>query len=278
MKRNILNELSRFRRAEGAKSLLAFSRLYMKHHMQYEPSAAHLEIYGLLDEAIVKRGKKIAIAAPRFFGKSTLITLMYVCYLICHSKKGAYIAIISNTASQATQILDNIKKELTENPLLRTDFPEIFESKGGTKCLRWRESDIITRNGVKITALGTGQQIRGRRFGIIRPTDVIADDMEDSENTFSLEVLNKRRDWYDKSVLKVGSEVTNHILIGNLYHPHSLLAEFVSKDENPSWTKRVYPTLVTWPKNMDLWEMWSHIYRGRNEFRVKRSGCGSGVL
>ncbi|MBP7055708.1 MAG: phage terminase large subunit [Candidatus Omnitrophica bacterium] len=266
MKRDILTDLSKLRRAESAKSLLAFSRLYMKHHMQYEPSEAHLEIYRLLDEAMVKRGQKIAIAAPRFFGKSTLITLIHVLRLICHSP-GAYIVIISNTASQATQMLDNIKKELMENELIRMDFPEVFESKGISKCLRWRESDIITRNGVKIMALGTGQQIRGRRFGTTRPTDVIADDMEDSENTFSLDLLDKRRDWYDKSVLRVGAENTNHTFLGNLYHPHSLLAEFVSKEDNPSWTKRIYSTIITWPKNMDLWEVWSAIYRGRNEFQ-----------
>ncbi|MCX5680274.1 MAG: hypothetical protein NTZ95_06475 [Candidatus Omnitrophica bacterium] len=264
MKNNIPNGLSRLRRDEGSKSVYAFAKLYMKHHLQFMPSEAHLEIYRLLDAAVVNRGKKIAIAAPRDFGKSTLITLIYIIYCICYSKE-KFIVIISNTASQASQILDNIKKELTENELLQIDFPEIFEFKLGFKQLRWREGDIITRNNIKVMALGSYQQIRGRRFGIARPSLVIADDLEDSENTFSLETIDKRREWYDKSVLKVGSEDTNYIFIGNLYHPHSLLSEYVGTDNNPTWIKKIYSAIVVWPKHMDLWDKWNSIHNYREE-------------
>ena len=265
MKTNLQNELSRLRREEGSKSVFMSAKLYMKHHLQFEPSPAHMETYGLLDMATIERGKKIAIAAPRDFGKSTLITLIHIVHCICHSKE-KFIVIISNTASQARQILDNIRKELTENELLKTDFPEIFEFKFGHKQLRWREEDIITRNNVRIMTLSSYQQIRGRRHGIDRPTLVIADDLEDSENTFSLETLDKRRDWYEKSVLKVGSKDTNYIFIGNLYHPHSLLSEYVSPDKNPAWIKKVYPAIVTWPKNMELWDKWNNIYNYREQF------------
>ncbi len=267
MKNNIARELSRLRRQEGSKSLLTFSRLYMRHHMEFDPSAAHLEIYRILDAATLERGKKIAIAAPREFGKSTTVTLIDVIYSICYSKE-EFIVIISNTASQAAQILDNIKKELTENELLKLDFPEVFESSGKFKLLRWRQSDIITRNKVLVLALGSGQQIRGRRFGTARPTLVLADDLEDAENTFGVESRDKMKDWYEKSVLKVGSEVTNYIFIGNLYHPYSLLSEYVCPDEYPTWIKKVYPALVTWPRRMDLWDdTWANIYNHKMEFK-----------
>lgn len=265
MKINILSYLSRLRREAGGKSVFIFAKLYMKHHLHFDPSLTHIEIYHLLDTATVERGKKISIAAPRDFGKSTLITLIYIIYCICYLKE-KFIVILSNTASQANLILDNIRKELAENELLKVDFPEIFEFKLGFKQIRWREGDIITRNNIKIMALGSGQQIRGRRHGIDRPTLVIADDLEDSENTFSLEILDKRREWYEKSVLKVGSGITNHIFIGNLYHPHSLLSEYVSQDKNQTWIKKVYPSIVTWPRNMELWDKWNNIYSCREEF------------
>ena len=267
MKNNIASELSRLRREEGSKSLLAFAKLYMKHHMEFDPSAAHLEIYHILDAATKERGKKIAVAAPRDFGKSTMITLIDVVYSICYSKE-KFIVIISNTASQANQILDNIKKELTENTLLKLDFPEVFESSGKFKLLRWRQSDIITRNKILVLALGSGQQIRGRRFGVARPTLVVADDLEDSENTFGIESRDKMKDWYEKSVLKVGSEDTNYIFIGNLYHPYSLLSEYVCPDKYPAWIKKVYPAIVTWPRRMDLWDdKWANIYNHKIEFK-----------
>jgi len=241
----------------------------MKHHMDFEPSPAHLEIYHILDTATAERGKKIAIAAPRDFGKSTMITLIHIVYCICYAKE-KFVVIISNTASQANYILDNIKKELTENELLRLDFPEIFESKGQLKLLRWRQSDIITRNKILILSLGSGQQIRGRRFGVARPSLIISDDMENSENTFGTESRDKMKDWYERSVLKAGSEETNYIFIGNLYHPYSLLSEYVNPDSYPKWVKKVYPAIVTWPKRMDLWEdKWANIYNYRMEFNRK---------
>ena len=266
MRNNIVSDLSRLRRQAGSKSLLAFAKIYMKHHLEYELSAAHLEIYRMLEAATAERGRKIAIAAPRYFGKSTMITLIYVVYCICYSKE-QFIVIISNTSSQVIQILDNIKKELMENELLKLDFPEIFESGGKLKLLRWRQADIITRNKVLVLALSSGQQIRGRRFGTARPTLVLADDLEDSENTFGVESRDKMKDWYEKSVLKVGSENTNYIFIGNLYHPYSLLSEYVCPDEYPAWIKKVYPAIVTWPKRMDLWDdKWANIYNHKIEF------------
>jgi predicted phage terminase large subunit-like protein len=265
MNNNFQKELSRLRREEGSKSLFMFAKLYMKDHLQFDPSPAHMETYHLLDTATIERGKKIAIAAPRDFGKSTLITHIHIIDCICYLKE-KFIVIISNTSSQARQILDNIRKELTENELLKIDFPEIFEFRFGHKHLRWREEDIITRNNVRIMTVSSYQQIRGRRHGIDRPTLVIADDLEDSENTFSLETLDKRRDWYEKSVLKVGSKNSNYIFIGNLYHPHSLLSEYVSPDKNPTWIKKVYPAIVTWPKNMEMWDKWNNIYSHREQF------------
>lgn len=265
MKNNLGSELSRLRRQEGSKSLLAFAKLYMKHHLEHELSPAHLEIYRILDTATAERGKKIAIAAPRDFGKSTMITLIYLAYSICYSKE-KFIVVISNTASQANQILDNLKKELTENGLLKLDFPEVFESDGKFKLLRWRQSDIITRNKVLVLALGSGQQIRGRRFGVARPTLVVADDLEDSENTFGIESRDKMKDWYEKSVLKVGSEDTDYIFIGNLYHPYSLLSEYVCLDKYPTWIKKVYPAIVVWPNRMDLWDdKWANLYNYKIE-------------
>ena len=266
MKVTIKDDLSSLRREEGSKSLRAFAMLYMQHHMEFLPSEAHIELYDLLDKITIERGKKIAIAAPRDFGKSTMITLIYIAYCICYSKE-KFMVVISNTASQACQMLDNIKKELTENELLRVDFPEIFEFKFGFKQLRWREGDVITRNNIRIMAFGSGQNPRGRRFGSARPTLIIADDLENAENTFSQDARDKTRDWFEKSILKLGSEITNYIFIGNLYHPYSLLGEYTSTDTNQTWIKKVYSAIMTWPMRMDLWDKWSNIYNSREAFK-----------
>ena len=261
----IINKAGTLRRETAQKSLLNFARLYLSDHLRFSPSKAHLEIYELLFDMLKNRGKKVAIAAPRDFGKSTMITLIYILYCICYEKE-RFIVIISNTASQAMKILENVKKELTENTRLKEDFPEICEVDKKPKPPRWTQTGIITRNNIEVLALGSEQQIRGRKHGSHRPTLVIADDLEDAENTFSEETNEKRKEWFSKSVLKVGSEGTNFLIIGNLHHPRSMLAEYVAPDLNISWTKRIYKALITGPINMALWEKWRNIYQGKERF------------
>ena len=80
-----LNEDISIRRKAAEGSILAFAKLYFPHHLKVNPSEAHNEVYELLLQATNEKGKKIAIAAPREFGKSTMITLiyLYLSYLLC---------------------------------------------------------------------------------------------------------------------------------------------------------------------------------------------------
>lgn len=253
MNNNIYNDALNLRRKTGGMSLLAFARLYLGEHVRIPPSSSHLEIYGFLSDMITNRGKKLAVAAPRDFGKSTLIALAYIVYLICYAKEH-FIVIISNTASQACKILDNVRKELTENEALRRDFPEIFENEGKPKPPRWTTDDIVTRNNIEILALGYGQQIRGRKHGHHRPTLVIMDDLEDGENTFSYETKEKMKRWFERSVLKVGSSSSNFLFIGTVHNSFSLLGEYLSSEVDPSWQSKKYKAIEEWPKHMNLWE------------------------
>lgn len=263
MSHDFKQDASSLYRKQGEESLAKFAKLYLRHHVTIEPSAAHSKIYDTLLSITHDRGKKIAIAAPRDFGKSTLVTLVYLTYLICYSKE-RFIVVISNTASQAVAILENLRKELTENELLRRDFPEIFEAEGRPKAPKWKQNDIITRNGIEVLALGYGQQIRGRKFGAKRPTVVIMDDLESGENQFTLESKEKMKRWLNGSVLKVGSEGTNYLFIGTVHHALSLLAEYLKDESDPVWTGMKFRAIQEWPKSMDLWATYHNIRYGRD--------------
>lgn len=247
----------------GSQSLYGFGKLFLKEHILYAPSKGHLEIYDLLLDVTKTRGRKVVIAAPRDFGKSTMITLIYVIYSICY-KKEDFILIVSNTIPQATQIMENIRKELKENKKLQAAFPEVF-GKTKDKLLCDSANQIVTYNGVKIIARGSGQQIRGIKHGASRPTLIIADDMEKSENTFSLASREKSKEWFSKTVLMTGSNTTNCIFIGNLYHPHCILGEYISPEGNLGWNKKIYKAIISWPTRTDLWATWSNIYNGREK-------------
>jgi len=258
MKPNIVNDASNLYRKQGKESLTKFVKLYLSQHVTINPSKAHLQVHAKLQEITHERGKKIAIAAPREFGKSTMVTLGYILYAICYGTE-KFIVIISNTASQACAILENVRRELSENPLLKRDFPEIFESDGRPKLPRWRQNDIITRNGIEVLALGYGQQIRGRKNKADRPTAIFLDDLESGENQYSIEAKEKMMRWLNGSVLKAGSEKTNFVFIGTVHHSLSILGDYLKKDFDPDWQHMKFKAIEEWPRHMDLWGKYQSI-------------------
>ena len=249
---------SRLRRAQAERSLLAFLRTYLPEHIFRDHAPAHQEVDGLLMELTHRRGLKLAVAAPRGFGKSTLVTLAYVLYGICYHGE-RFIVVLSATASQAVQLLDGVRRELTSNAKLLTDFPEL----AGPSPRPWTRADIVTATHVRVLALGVGQRIRGRKHGKDRPTLIIGDDLEDAESALSLEPREQLREWFNRSILKAGSETTNVVLLGTLHHPACLLAEYVDPHAHPEWLKRIYKAITGWATRQDLWAQWAQIYNSR---------------
>ena len=262
---NLNKDVSLMRRKAGEGSILAFARLYLSHHLKIMPSQAHLEMYNLLLQAANEKSKKIAVAAPRDFGKSTMITLIYLIYLICYTREH-FIVIISHTASQAQKTLENIRKELTENEQLRQDFPEIFESAGRPNPPRWTQEDIITRNNIEILALGYNQPIRGRKHGAHRAGLIILDDVEPDDGWSSPEMAEKMKQWFNKAVLRAGSDDANYLFIGTVHHWLSVLGEYLKEDESPVWIKRRYMALINWPDQMSLWQKFFNIRNSKEQY------------
>ncbi len=260
------------RRAAAEKSFRAFCEAYLAHHFKAEPSAMHLELFALLEEAAVTRGARLAIAAPRGHAKSTIVGCAYVLWRLCPRAQGAdaspgapgafeepYILLISNTQDQASDFLSFIKSELTGNLRLRDDFPELAEP-GDTPSSRWRRDEIITRTGVKITALGADTKIRGRRNREHRPSLIILDDVENETEVRSAEQRERKLEWFNRAVLKAGSPSTNVIVVGTVLHYDSLLARLLDPARGPGWTARKYQAVRAWSQRTDLWSRWEAIY------------------
>lgn len=257
--------VSAIRRRVASKDLMSFMRIYLGHYMKHPSPPMHLEIASLLDEAARKRGARIAIAAPRDNAKSSLVSLAYVLRAICLGKE-EYVLLISRTEEQAKGQLDHLKRELEGNLLLQQDFPEVCETPGiRPGPPRWTAREIITRNRVKVTALGGGTQIRGRRNDQHRPTLVILDDVEDSQEVLVPEQREKLWSWLTKNVMAAGSSRTNVIVVGTILHQDSLLATLVDRTRSPGWTGRVYKAVLSWATHPELWQQWEAIYSHRQE-------------
>ncbi|MCM8797654.1 MAG: terminase family protein, partial [Candidatus Omnitrophica bacterium] len=275
MNENIYNQAYQLRRKVAEKSLLSFAKLFTPHYLTQPPSKRHLELYDLALRMLSERGRRVALAAPRQFGKTTLFTNIYLPYCVCYGKE-QFIVIVSHTASQAIQILDNLKRELTGNVGFQETFPEIFESEGAPKPPRWTQNCIVTRNGIQILALGYGQQIRGRKHGPYRPSLVILDDLEASENMFSVETKEKMKSWLNKSVLRVGTNQTNYLFLGNVLNSFSLLGEIIKEGKASGWDTTIrYQAIEQWPKHMHLWQVCWRIYTEQELYRGTSGPAGA---
>lgn len=245
-----------------------FRRYYFPHYHKVEDAAFHKELAETLNRISDKRYSKLAIAAPRGSAKSTIITLEYVIYSICHRREKC-VVIISSTFERSAEALQSIKYELEYNRRLLRDFPEVCELDQKPEPQRWSRREIITKNDVMVTVSSVGQNIRGKRFKQYRPSLVILDDIEGNEMVQNEDSRYKIKDWFEKSVLKVGDNETNFIFAGTIHHYGSLLAQYTNPKQMPGWESRIYRSVIQWSEGIKEWEEWGRIFRGMQEFEVK---------
>ncbi len=296
------------RRMTGSRSPWHFAKLYLPHHLNHDFGRMHLEVLDLLTRTTESRGGRIAIAAPRGHAKSTLVSLAYVlwCLLYGHER---FVVLISATKELAASHLASVRRELEENVLLQEDFPALAPAIRRRRRGKWRASDIelplvdpstgravsvLDRQArspvassvtspatpsagarvdvarVNLRAYGAGQRIRGVRNGPVRPSLIIVDDLESQEHVQHEDNRRKLREWFDRTLLKLGQPDTNVIVVGTVLHRDSLLANLVgvgSSDARPApgWTTRVYKAIESWSTHPEFWKQWQSLYAGLDQ-------------
>lgn len=162
---------------------------------------------------------KVAIAAPRKHAKSTAITLAYVLACVLFRDK-KYVLIVSDTITQATQFLGDIKKELMDNDKIRSLF-NIEEFSKDT------EDDVIVRmtdgHMFRITAKGSEQKLRGLKWNNKRPDLIVGDDMENDELVMNKERREKFKRWFYGALIPCLSSTGVIRIVGTILHEDSLL-------------------------------------------------------
>ena len=257
------------RRELGALSPEYFAELYLPAHFGLPPSRMHRELFTMLGAAATERGARIAVAAPRGHAKSTVASLAYVLWAVLYGHD-RFVLLISATREQAVQLLKNIKDEIQTNPRLLADFPEACQAPGARQTPKpWRDNNITLRNGAMIRALGSGQGVRGTKHRQDRPSLVVVDDLEEQDQCLSAEQRQKTREWFEKTLLKVGDHRTNYIVVGTILHYDSLLAslthERLMRGKGVGWARRVYRAVEAHADRGDLWEKWEAIRFGEAE-------------
>lgn len=228
-----------------------FALAFFPHYCEYDFNRFHRACFADWGQNL--RRQRIADAAPRGSAKSTLKTLIKPIHDLCYGHEN-FIVIISDTQAQALGKLSDIRAELLDNSRLIGHFGRFFRNRTVAS------TSFIARCGrhkVMFQAYGAGSEIRGIRFGQHRPSKIILDDAENSEEVFNEEIRSKREDWFRQVISKLGNKHTNIEVVGTVLHKQSLLRNLF---DNPAYRCRMYKGVISWSDREDLWHKWRELY------------------
>lgn len=242
------------RRAASRESHALFFSLYLRHYIKYPMAEFQREILRTTED----RSNMLAcIVAFRGSAKSTLVTLSYSLWSILGIQQKKFVLIICQTQALARQHMVNLRHELEQNDLLKSDLGPFREEPG-----EWAMSSLVFKNnGARIMVASFDQSIRGVRHMEHRPDLIILDDIEDLSSTRTMEGRNKTFDWFTREIIPLGDIGTRVMLVGNLLHEDSLMMRLRRRieDKELKGTFQWSPLLTEdgvclWPEKFDTSE------------------------
>ncbi len=244
---------SRRRRPQAVEIPLAdWVGRYLAHYFHLPASRMHAWLGQRLQD--LKGGTRLAIIAPRDSAKSTWLSFAYPLYCAVTARQ-RYIVLVADTTEQARRYLSGLKRELEQNARLLRGYPA-----AAGRGPAWKVNRILLGNGVEIEALGTGQNIRGRKNVQTRPTLVVVDDPQDRRKVASATRRRADWSWFTQDLLNVGSPGTIYLVAGTSLHREALVDRLLHQ---PGWEARRFASIEPWPETMSLWHQWETTYTDR---------------
>lgn len=228
-----------------------FALVYFPHYCQLPFNELHSDVFANGEYGV--RSLRRARAAPRGYAKSTLEALIEPIHDVCYGLE-SFIVIFSNTEDQSASKLRDIRTEVLTNDRLLADYRiSFFRNRSAeTKYVL-----VCGKHQCMFQGFGANTEVRGIRFGAERPSKIILDDAEHSDEVHNEAIRAKYENWMFQVVSKLGNEHTNIKIIGTILHPESLLAGLI---KNPAYDGKIYKAVISWTERQDLWDDWQRIY------------------
>lgn len=199
----------------------------------YMPFAepVHGKIFDLIDGP----SQKVCIAAPRGWGKTSIVALALMARYIMFHITG-FICYINKSHDAAALQTENLRRELVTNRMIKTcfgdfrhrgvdkkEFDEVFSKKA------WVAYDTL------VWPRGAGQQVRGVLFKNDRPGLIVIDDLEDPEKIENDDIRKGWHQWLYADVIKAVPRLHKNwkiVYIDTLKHEDSTLQKLL---DSPEW-------------------------------------------
>jgi predicted phage terminase large subunit-like protein len=195
------------------------------------------EVHGKIFDLIDGPAQKVAIAAPRGWGKTSIVALALMARWILFRHTG-FICYINKSHDAASLQSENLRRELVTNRSVKaffgsfksrevknSEFEEVFSKKA------WVAYNTL------VWPRGAGQQVRGVLFKNDRPGLIVIDDLEDPQKVNNDDI---RKAWYEwlyadviKAIPRIGPRAKEWkiVYIDTLKHEDSVLQKLLESDE-----------------------------------------------
>ncbi len=212
------------------KDTMKFAKVYAPDTFRKEFSEQHKKIFDIIDNS---GAKKIAIAAPRGIGKTSIVKILatkYMCFRDFH-----FVAYIGKSESHAMLQTEGMKRSMISNKMLKATFgdPRAVEE---TSMQDFSKKSWVAFENTLVMPRGSGMQVRGLLWGDYRLDFIGVDDLEDTK-TISNELIRAARyDWFFSDVMYSVPQLDDAeyriIYIDTIKHPDSLLSHLL---DDPDW-------------------------------------------
>lgn len=201
-----------------------FSKFCFPEHIKGNVPDFHKEFYTFLVSNILS---VMGLAAPRGHAKSTTAGLVFISWCLVN-KLEKYIVYVSQNHSKTVQFVEPLRMEFAKNNHLRWLYGELRADKVKDEFGRDRE-DCIDINGCRVEAVSFEKNLRGFKYGNIRPTLIILDDVEDDERVRN-PVLRLKDEQKLKKVIIPSLDINGRLkMIGTILSLDALLPKIIKE-------------------------------------------------
>jgi len=267
-----------------------FAYTYFPHHVWGKPSKFQAHFCARFPQLILRPGGcREWWVAPRGEAKSSLLTKIgptYVAVVALLQRQEVraevewvgepppfvdYITLLGAETKMPTKLMEVTKAELTLNPNLALDFPEVC-GKGPV----WKVGECVTRTGVKLEPFGAEQAIRGTFHGASRPKLLLGDDLITDKEAKSPTERENRWNWLEKAVDYLGPPdgSVKYCGVGTVLNngdPISRAARTVGH------LVHHFKAIERLPARMDLWERCEAVMRNEDPAAERHAADRGGV-
>ncbi len=222
------------------------------------PPEFHLQL--LADFA---SGQNFADAAPRGHAKTTIGGTIELTYRIVNNLTH-FSLVVSDTYSQAREIVDGSRGELETNSMLIWLYGDLRTN------WHWTGGSYTTANNVRVMARGSNMKVRGLKYRHWRPDFVLIDDLENDEQVVKPERREKLMNWFKRALMRaLAAKGAQIAIVGTVLHQDSLLNNALNGEKGFAGWRRHRWAALNEAEDGTTYSLWPSMFPVENLLRMR---------